>query len=184
MPKTKGTGIAWLRELISQKGPEAEQEMAKVLSPDDYKNFRIAMPINWISEDSATNIYRAAGNILFAGSPSPLIEVGRGMAKDNLTGIYSILVQFASIPFLMKQASRLWKTYHDTGQASVDTSQGERTAVFTVAGFPELPGDMRQVLKGYILGLADLVKVRRVEVDLDETDPQRWRWTVTWEPKQ
>jgi hypothetical protein len=53
-----------------------------------------------------------------------------------------------------------------------------------VAGFPELPGDMRQVLKGYVLGLADLVKVRRVEVDLDETDPQRWRWTVTWEPKQ
>lgn len=181
MPKTKGTGIAWLRELIEQQGPVVEQEMAGALSPDDYKNYRIAMPITWISEESATNIYRAAGSLAFADSPSPLIEVGRGMAKDNLTGIYSILLQFASIPFLMKQASRLWKTYHDTGQASVDTSRGERTAVFAVAGFPELPADMRQVLKGYILGLADLVKARRVSVELDETDAMQWRWVVTWD---
>jgi hypothetical protein len=181
MPRTKGTGVAWLRELIGEKGPAAEQEIAKSLSAEDYRLFRTAMPIVWVPEESATNIYRAAGNLIFAGSPNPLIEVGRGMAKNNLTGIYSILVQFTSIPFLMKQASRLWKTYHDTGRPAVDTSRGERILVFSVAGFPELPADMRQVLKGYILGLADLVKVRRVEVELDESDPAEWKWLINWD---
>jgi hypothetical protein len=163
------------------KGPEAEQAIAQKLSAEDYKNYRTAMPINWVSEESATNIYLAAGNILFAGSPNIMMEVGRGMAKDNMTGIYSILLQFTNVPFLMKQASRLWKTYHDTGQASAVTIRGEKEAAFIVAGFPELPKDMRQVLRGYIMGLAELVKARDTKVELDEANPNEWKWVVTWD---
>jgi hypothetical protein len=181
MPKTKGTGIVWLRELIEYKGAEAEQQMAKALSPEDYKNYRIAMPINWISEESATNIYRAAGNILFAEKANVLEEVGRGMAKNNMTGIYSIFLKFVTIPFMLKQASRLWKTYHDSGKTSVEEAQGQNRIIFKVSEFPELPKDMRQVLRGYILGLSELVKAQNTKVEFDESDPGEWRWVITWQ---
>jgi hypothetical protein len=181
MAKTKGTGIVWLRELIEYQGAEAEQQLAKALSPEDYKNYRIAMPINWISEESATNIYQAAGSILFAGSPNVMEEVGRGMAKNNMTGIYSIFLKFVTIPFMLKQASRLWKTYHDTGKTSVEEAPGQNQIIFKVSEFPELPREMRQVLRGYILGLSELVKARNTRVELDESNPADWRWVITWQ---
>lgn len=181
MPKTKGTGINWLRDLIEYRGPEAEQAMSKSLSPDDFMAYRTAMPISWFPEDVATRIYLAAGNILFAGKPDIRLEVGRGMAKSNLTGIYKLLVPLATIPFLLKQAARLWRTYHDTGVTSVEEFKGEKRIIFTVGNFPGLPAEMRQVLRGYILGLAELVGVNNVRVALDERDLNSWKWEITWE---
>jgi len=179
-PKTKGTGINWLRELIEARGAEAEQAMAKTLSPDDFKAYRTAMPISWVSEEAATRIYLAAGNVLFPNHTNPILEVGRGMAKANMTGIYSFLLQFATIPFLMKQASRLWRTYHDTGEPSAVEAKGEKRVAFIVTGFPQLPADMRQVLRGYLLGLSELVGVKNTSVALTESDPNAWVWDVTW----
>lgn len=180
-PKTKGTGIAWLREAIEAKGTDAEQAMAKALSPDDFKAYRTAMPISWVTEEAATRIFKAGGDVLFPSHKNSLYEVGRGMAKANITGIYSFLVQFATIPFLMKQASRLWRTYHNTGEPQAIEAKGGKRVSFTVAGFPQLPSDMRQVLRGYLHGLSDLVGVKEAAVALDESDPNSWKWEVTWQ---
>lgn len=180
-PKTKGTGIAWLREEIEARGPEAEQLMAQTLSAGDYRIYRTAMPISWVSEETATRIYRAAGQALFPNHQDQLFQVGRGMAKANITGIYSFLVQFATIPYLMKQASRLWRTYHDTGEPQAIEAKGEKRVSFIVAGFPQLPQDMRQVLKGYLHGLSELVGVKNAAVTLNEEDPNAWVWEITWE---
>ena len=76
-PKSKAPGVVWLRHLIEQKGPEAEQAMAKALSPDDYKAYRAALPITWITEETITRIFRAAGDILFSDAPSPLRHCSR-----------------------------------------------------------------------------------------------------------
>jgi len=179
--KTKGTGINWLRELIEAKGPDAEQAVAKALSPEDYKAYRTAMPISWVTEEAATRIYLATGKVLFPSHTNPLHEVGRGMAKANMTGIYSFLMQFATVPFLMKQASRLWRTYHDTGEPSVVETKGEKRVAFIVTGLPQLPADMRQVLRGYLFGLSELVGVKNTAVALDERDPNAWKWDITWE---
>lgn len=180
-PRTKGTGISWLRESIEAKGTDAEQAMAKALSPDDFKAYRTAMPISWVTEEAATRIFKAGGDVLFPSHKNSLYEVGRGMAKANITGIYSFLVQFATIPFLMKQASRLWRTYHDTGEPQAIEAKGEKRVSFIVAGFPQLPKDMRQVLRGYLHGLSDLVGVKNASVSLNESDPNAWVWEVTWE---
>lgn len=181
IPKTKGTGISWLRELITAKGPEADQAMARSLAPEEYRAYRTAMPISWVPEVAATRIFKAAGDILFAGAPSPLIEVGRGMAKANITGIYSMIIRLATIPFIMSQASRLWRTYHDTGDASASDGPGRNELTFAVAGFPGLPADMRQVLSGYLVGLGELTGASNVAVRLDETDPVAWKWHCTWD---
>jgi hypothetical protein len=181
IPRTKGTGIAWLRESITAKGPEADQAMARSLAPEEYRAYRTAMPISWVPEVAATRIFKAAGDILFPGAPSPLIEVGRGMAKANMTGIYSMLLRLATIPFIMSQASRLWRTYHDTGEASVAEEKGAKRLTMTVAGFPELPSDMRQVLRGYLIGLGELTGARNVTAELDETDSAAWKWRCTWD---
>jgi hypothetical protein len=181
VPKTKGTGVAWLRDLIKKMGPEAEQTMARSLSSEDFRAYRTAMPISWVPEESATRIFKAAGEILFAGTPSPLIEVGRGMAKANMTGIYSMLMRVATIPFIMSQASRLWHTYHDTGEAVTEAEPGQKRLTTIVSGFPELPADMRQVLRGYLMGLAELTGAKNTTAVLDESDPNSWKWHCTWE---
>lgn len=181
IPKTKGTGIAWLRESIAARGPEADQAMARALAPEEYRAYRTAMPISWVPETAATRIFKAACGVLFADAPAPLLEVGRGMAKANMTGIYSMLLKLATIPFIMSQASRLWRTYHDTGDASASDGPGRNQLTFAVAGFPELPADMRQVLSGYLMGLGELTGARNVRAELDESDPAAWRWRCTWD---
>jgi hypothetical protein len=181
MPKTKGTGINWLRDMIDHRGPAAAEALSKALSPEDHIIFRSAMPVAWIPEETATRIYVAAGNILFSGKPDAVVEVGRGMAKANLTGIYKLLLPLVTTPFILKQASRLWRTYHDTGETSVEEVKGENRIIFSVGKFPELPAEMRQVLRGYMLGLAEMVGVRNPTVELDEKDNNSWKWIVTWE---
>jgi len=81
----------------------------------------------------------------------------------------------------MSQASRLWRTYHDTGDASASDGPGRNELTFTVAAFPELPADMRQVLSGYLMGLGELTGARKVAVRLDESDPAAWKWRCTWD---
>lgn len=181
IPKSKCTGVAWLRDLIEKKGPEAEQAMAKALSPDDYRSYRTAMPISWISEEAITRIFKAAGEILFSGSTSSLAEVGRGMAKANMTGIYQFMLRMTTIPFIMSQASRLWRTYHDTGEASASNGPGDNAVTFTVTGFPTIPADMLEVLRGYVTGLGELTGARNVRTSVDGTDPAAWKWVSTWE---
>jgi hypothetical protein len=181
VPKSKGPGVTWLRHLIDQKGPEAEQTMARVLSPEDYKAYRTAMPISWIPEEVITRIFKAAGDVLFAGSPSPLLEVGRGMAKDNMTGIYKFMLRMTTIPFIMSQASRLWHTLHDTGEASACAGPGNNAVTFTVTGFPAIPADMREVLRGYVTGLGELTGAKNVRTRIDESDPNAWKWVSIWD---
>jgi hypothetical protein len=181
VPKSKGPGVTWLRHLIEQQGPGAEQTMARVLSPEDYKAYRTAMPISWIPEDVITRIFAAAGDVLFAGAPSPLIEVGRGMAKANMTGVYKFMLRMTTIPFIMSQASRLWHTLHDTGEAEASEGPGRNMVTFIVRGFPGIPAGMRQVLKGYCTGLGELTNAKNVRTELDESDPHAWKWVSTWE---
>jgi hypothetical protein len=181
IPKSKGTGVAWLRELIQKKGPEADQAMAKALSPDDYRAFRTSMPISWISEEAITRIFKAAGDVLFAEAPSPLAEVGRGMAKANMTGIYKFMLRVTTIPFIMSQASKLWQTLHDTGEATATEGPGRNMVTFTISGFPSIPSGMREVLRGYVTGLGELTNAKNVRTKIDETDPNAWKWISTWE---
>ena len=181
VPKSKAPGVVWLRHLIEQKGPEAEQAMAKALSPDDYKAYCTALPLTWITEETITRIFRSAGDILFSDAPSPLIETGRGMAKAHMTGVYKFMLRMTTIPFIISRASSLWRTLHDTGDAEAGEVPGERTVTFTVRGCPSLPADMRQLLRGYITGLGELTGARNVRTEADESDPDAWRWRCSWE---
>jgi hypothetical protein len=40
---------------------------------------------------------------------------------------------------------------------------------------------MRQVLRGYLMGLAELTGARDITATLDESDPSSWKWHCTWE---
>ena len=51
-----------------------------------------------------------------------------------------------------------------------------------MTGFPQLPQGMRQVLRGYLHGLSDLVGVKNAKVTLNESDPNAWVWDIMTVP--
>jgi hypothetical protein len=179
-PRTKATGVDWVRSLVEQHGPAAQEQISRSLSSTDYEVFRSALPMSWIPLEMALRIYEAAGQILFAREPDALFEIGRGMAKANITTIYKAFIRIATIPYVMSQVARLWRTYHDTGEASAERGSVAKEVFFVVRDYPGLSAQMRKLLRGYVTGVTELVGLRNVAVELDESDPSAWKWRITW----
>ncbi|MBN1962760.1 MAG: hypothetical protein JW841_17655 [Deltaproteobacteria bacterium] len=177
---TKGIGIYWLRMVINSFGRDADQNMSNNLSAEDYQLYRNLMPMSWVAEDTAVRIYEAAGNIIYADATNVLYQVGYGMASANLSTTYKVLIRFATISYVLTQASRLWRTYHDTGEAKAYSGEQKNSVIFSVIDFPGLPIKMRQVLREYVAGLSKICGVKNGYVTLDESNPQFWKWILTW----
>ncbi len=177
VPCTTATGIDWLRGLVEARGASAEEQLVRALGADDHAVFRKTLAMSWVPEETALRIYEAAGQILFAGEADVLFEVGRGMARANMTTIYKALIRLTTIPYVLSQAARLWRTYHDRGTATAARRAGANEVVFAVADYPDFIAPMRLVVRGYLGGLAELLGVREYRVVLDEAEP---KWTITW----
>ena len=175
----KGTAVDWVRGSIDKMGPDGDAAMARALSSEDYETYRSMMAVGWIREDVAGRILRAAGNILFAGATDVTFEMGRILSKAHITGIYRMLLKVATIPLIIAQASRLWRTLHDRGEPSSLSESNGRCVTFVVRDYPEFPTDMRNLVRGYIVGLGELAG-EKVTTRLDESDPNAWKWISTW----
>lgn len=180
MAKCKGTNLVYLRSVFEKRGPEATAAFTSRLSPDELKSFQTAFPITMVQVEEIANIFQHAAAVLYPGDPRGLRRIGYGLAQDNLKGVYRSLLRFATIPFVAGQAAKLWSVYQDRGRARADKDLDRRRVVFTVTDFPELPKAFLEEVAGYLEGVAALTGAKDIRVVPDGSDPEAWRWTVTW----
>ena len=179
-PTTKAIGIHWLRGLIDERGAAADQQLSHALVPADLQVFRHALAVSWLPVETTVRIYEACGRTLFPQEKDVLFEVGRQMAKANMSTIYRAFIRITTVPYVLSQAARLWRTYHDTGTASASQVEGANEVVFVVRDYPACAAAMRKTLRGFVAGLAEMVGIRSPRVVLDESHPEAWKWTITW----
>jgi hypothetical protein len=178
MANSKGTSVVFFRTRW-QEDPGTEEAFRKELSDEAREFYDSVLPIAWVPDQIVSEIEQKAAAVLFPDSRDGLQQVGRLQAQHDLRGIYRVLLRIITIPMLIKKAASLWSTYHDAGTADV-ADLNDKTGTFLVRKHPDLPSTIREVTTGYILGAVELTRAQNVRVVLNEADPNRWAWVVTW----
>ena len=101
------------------------------------------------------------------------------MARDNLRGIYRVLVRVMTVKSLLTRTAKHWRTYHDTGRMwTEEPNRGH--AILLLAEYPELPLSIAWGVAGYTQSAVELAGGRHVQVTGNYDDPNLWRWDVKW----
>ncbi len=179
--KYMAEAVVNIREIVRRKGEEVEQAVLAKLSPEAAQIYQTTMPTKKIPIEIAVQVYEAAASVLYPGNPWGKQELARLNARKDITGIYRIILQIVNTPMVIKKASQLWKLYHEKGQAFAEKSGEDKVIYFTVEDYPELPQTFREILCGYIQGLAELTGAKNIRVIHDNTDPNAWKWKITYE---
>jgi hypothetical protein len=177
----KATGVAYIRNRIRTETPQLEERFSEQLNEADRSFFENAMPVSWIPVQAGARIYAAAAELLFPSATNPLKDLGRAMALADLRGIYKILLKAATVPMVVKKTASLWRIYHKRGEARSERGSNKNEIFLVISDYRDLPGEMRETATGYTAGVIELTGARNVKVDLNDEDPERWRWSIRWD---
>ena len=178
--KYKGSTLKTIKNLLKEKGPETEKRFLDRLRPETRRTFELALPNSWITIEEGAEIMDAAATMLFGGGSRALRMVARLNARQNLGGIYKVFLRIPSIEFVLKRLSNIWHTFFDTGEARVENFTGKQ-ATLVVEKFPEYPEILRESVCGFIEQLLEMTGAKQVGVTRETSDPQAWRWRITWQ---
>lgn len=180
MADYKGTGVVSVREAIQKRGSQAENSLFDLLTSEEKQVYLKTMPIHHIPIEQGTAIIVKAASVLYPQDNLAVHKLGFEMADHDLKGIYRFMVKLATVPFIIKQAASLWKVYSVKGRAWAEP-RGEKSAVFLLEGYPELPERFREMMSGYIQGTLSFTGVKNIKITRQNDDPNVWKWPITWE---
>lgn len=180
MSNFKGVGIMFIKEQLKARGPEFEKEFLNRLSPGDQDMFVNCLAFTWIPIEKAAKFYELAAQVLYPGESRGLVKIGKELAKNNLGGVYKLLVMIATIPYVVKQAAQFWKAYHEAGLATVITEQ-KNQLYFIVEQYPDLPKQFHELVQGYIEAIVEFAGGKMVNVKKGEPIKDGCKWFVSWE---
>ncbi len=180
MQTYKAVFVDYVRKELKRDGRDLEPELLKQLSEADRQEYRSLLPVSWISPELGGRLLEAFGPVLFPTAVDPVFEIGRGQARNDMTGIYRILLKVATVPMVINRAATLFGTYHKTGKASLEHVDGEKRGAFFINEYPDLSDGIRRTVGGYIMGLLELTGVKEIKVHLNDSNPNAWRWDISW----
>jgi hypothetical protein len=181
--KVKGTGFMVIKKLIEEKGAEAEQALRARLTPYSLKIWNsITLALAWVEDDFAIpgSVLYEAAMVLFPGDPkNALLAMGKIMAKKGMPIYYQMFIRIPTPQFVFKSVAQIWRRFYFDGDASVEEF-GPKQAVFILRNFPDYNENMRIYMKGYLLGISDLLGLKNMTVTIEDGDPQAWKWVMAW----
>src|SRR5688572_16382124 len=113
----KAVGVVFIRKQIRLAAPEVQLAVTNALTADELEKYQTCNATDWVPIELITKLSVTSAPLLYPSDPDPLKRVGKELAKDNLSGVYSFLVRLLTVPFLIQQTAKLWKTYHAQGEA-------------------------------------------------------------------
>jgi hypothetical protein len=177
---TRAIGAIFVRNMVREKGPDAERRFQNELSPDENQYFQTAIANSWVPVAFINKVYRLGAEIVYPNDPRGLQYLGEAMARNHLIGIYKIFLSIATVPFLVAQCPKLWKAYNREGRFRVEWNEGDTFGKAIVEDIPDLPETYREVLSGYITGALSLAGCENVHVVHNDEDENAWKWIASW----
>ncbi|NTV52523.1 MAG: hypothetical protein HGA76_05875 [Candidatus Firestonebacteria bacterium] len=175
---TPGTGFIFLRKFTQTLG--VEQKFLEQLIPADADLMAKILPIIRVPDDVAARIFETAAVVCFPNDPLGLWKLGREQAKHDLTGIYKFLVSLTNVPFIVNQTAGVWTTYHSKGKATSELDKTQKRVRLIVTEYPALPAGIREIVRGYVVGLMELTGAKDCAIRHDASNPNAWVWEITW----
>jgi len=139
MAKVKGVAI--LSRVAMLKERFGEEGLAAVLGrmKSQYTGiFGSVIPSSWYDGEIYVDFNKAIQRELSGKDPLIMEHLGEDSAAAGLQGIYSSRLKIGDVRMTLSRAGQLWKTFHDTGEMTVEMHPGENKAVFKLVGY-ELP---------------------------------------------
>jgi predicted hydrocarbon binding protein len=96
------------------------------------------IPSSWYDGEIYVDFNKAIQKTLGGKDPDVMEHIGETSAKAGLKGVYSSRLKEADVRMTLSRAASLWKTFHDTGDLTVEFDPNANKAVFKIAGY-ELP---------------------------------------------
>lgn len=178
--KIKGTDIVALRKIFTDQGAAAEKAFLDSLAPELRDLYQATLHSTWSPVDLQTRLYEQAALTLYREADDRMYRLGRAMADRSYSGVYKFFLKIPSVEMVIGTAAKVWGTYFDTGQASVEKS-ADKEIFFVVKHYPELPAPMREVIGGNISSIMEYAGAKNVRVEHLHDHPLDWRWRVKWE---
>jgi hypothetical protein len=109
MGNFKGTGIITLRNLLLKSGRETETAFLIQVDPGEIDLFKKVLPLSWVPITTVAKFFAIGAPLLCPGKPieEGLRYIGAQMARDNLSGIYRVLIRILTVPMLITQATKI-----------------------------------------------------------------------------
>jgi hypothetical protein len=180
MGNIKGSTVNFIRQEIEKLGGVAMDKLMFALTPEVQTVFKKTLPIQWVPIEHFAAIVKAASPVLYPGDSLAQQKLGQAMAKDNLSGIYKVLMRFTSVPYLAEQSSKLWSTYHQQGKARSEQLTAN-AANFILEDYPTAPPVFLDFLTGYVYATLSFAPVKNIKIVLDTSNSSAWKYQVTWD---
>lgn len=178
--KYKSAGLGILKKLFATQSPEVREAFAAALTPEERQLTEAVIATQWVPIALAAGVFEKAAARLFPGDARGVEEIGRLMARDQLSGIYRPVLRVLSVGFAIQQTAKLWRSYFDDGEASARQEAGSTRGTIAAEKCPDMPEANRRIITGYVQGLLELCGAREIQVTHDGSRSERWVWNVTW----
>ncbi len=180
MPKAKGSLVVFLRKYLHGLGADVEAQFLNRLTPDEKEVYQTASTASWCDVPVVSGLYEAGAETAFPADPDRMRLLGRASAKHDLTGLFRVYLMLATVRSVIKQTARMWRTYHDNGDARVERGASNQ-ATLVIENYPALPSNLQEMIAGYVAKGLELAGGKNPKVYRDASNPNAWKWNTSWD---
>ncbi len=177
----KGSTLLFLRDKVKQRGSEFEKEFVRKLTAEERNTYESALAFTWVPLTVMAGLHEKGAQTFCPGVHSSSLHTwGKMSMLYDLGGIYKMAMKFTAIPFAVKQAARVWATFHNGGQAHCEDSGKKGEVAFVLRGCEDLPEVFTHTLAGSIEAVVDTAGGKNTRVRYVGATAGEHRWEVTW----
>jgi hypothetical protein len=183
-PLLKAAGFnSLMRVLQEMVTPEAHARFVSLL-PDATRALVVDPPlaISWLPLEHAAPVYEVAYESLFARDDEAMRRLGRTQLRNDMTGIYRLLLRATTPAFVAAHVGKIYGTYtRNCGTLRPEVQSANELALL-MDGRPFSSRPFCSYMCGSILGVLELTGVRSLSVRMTElpTFPARCSFSATW----
>lgn len=179
MANYKGTNLELLRNMLKDKGPEAEAAFYGKLTPEETALFKSILPFSWVPLEKAANFFSISAPILFPHASNGMIEIGKFHALHNFKGIFRAILTLSTPAFAIEKSPIFWRIHYDAGKMSAKVDG--KTAVLRLFEIANFPPAMVDIVTGYVLGGLEFTKAKNHKINSKIIDANLVEWKFTWD---
>ena len=160
MAQAKVAPLVNAKKLLQQAGEGVTSAFLGRLSAEDQELYENLLPTMWVPIEQVSRMVKLAAELLLINDPEGLEKLGQIQARRDLSTVYKLFVAVSSVSFVVKQAGKMWNTYHQKGSVQVQKDPDRNRILFVVEDYEDMPMEFAKLLTGWILGLAEMTGIR------------------------
>lgn len=181
MKRYKATGLVFIREYIKKRSDLDEQWLLGQLTEAQAKEYLLAVTNQWVLLSTVEKVFELAAEIIFPQDEKGIEKISSMHARYSIRGVYKLFFRLLTPAFVISQTTRMWNAYNDHGKAYYLLDEKNRQAMMIVEGVPEMSVIRKKMLTGFIKGVISLTNATNYQLELNESNPEQWRWEGRWE---